>query len=124
MEASLAVALVVLSVFLHGGSGRPPIPNDEPSNPPNNQIVFYKNHQRSNGYQFEYVAEDGSRRQEIATLEDRENETEPVLHVKGTYEYSDGDGRKYVVNYEADDKGMKHEGDIVPPREKAWSITP
>ncbi|KAH0816422.1 hypothetical protein GEV33_006369 [Tenebrio molitor] len=80
--------------------------------PAKDAILLHRNQRQSNGYQFEYEAEDGSRRQEIGTFVNKGDKT--VLHVKGMYSYFGRDGRKYVVRYEADDKGTKTAGDIVP----------
>ncbi|KYB27281.1 hypothetical protein TcasGA2_TC033176 [Tribolium castaneum] len=78
------------------------------------QIIHQTQH-LTNGYSFEYEAEDGSKRREIGTFTYRENDTQPVLFVRGMYSYF-VDGREFIVHYEAGQKGTRTRGDIVPKK--------
>lgn len=57
---------------------------------------------------FRYETSDGSTRQEVGQVKNS------YLTVKGSFEFVGEDGETYVINYVADEKGFRPEGDHIP----------
>ncbi|XP_052859796.1 endocuticle structural glycoprotein SgAbd-5-like [Anopheles cruzii] len=78
-------------------------PADEPS------IVADDKEMNVDGsYQFRYEQSDGQKREEKAEL--KASETNPevqAISVSGSYEYTDADGKHYLVTYTADENGYR-----------------
>lgn len=55
-----------------------------------------------------YETSDGSTRSEIGLVKNS------YLTVKGSFEFVGEDGETYVINYVADEKGFRPEGDHIP----------
>lgn len=64
-------------------------------------------HLPDNGYRFHYELSDGQIRIEKGTFK-LVNDV-PILVVEGTYSFVADDGKKYVVNYIADENGYRAE---------------
>uniref|UniRef100_T1DNK2 Putative cuticular protein 31 rr-1 family n=1 Tax=Anopheles aquasalis TaxID=42839 RepID=T1DNK2_ANOAQ len=59
-------------------------------------------------YNFRYEQSDGQKREEKAEL--KASETNPdvqAISVSGSYEYTDTDGKRYLVTYTADENGYR-----------------
>lgn len=72
---------------------------------------------------FEYLScssfetEDGIQRQENGELKqvlDEENKPQSVVVVRGSYTYTDNEGKPQTITYYADETGYHAEGDSIP----------
>lgn len=64
-----------------------------------------------------YETEDGSSRNEngeVKEVLDEENKPHNVVVVRGSYAYTDSDGKVQSVSYYADETGFHAEGDAIP----------
>lgn len=64
-------------------------------------------------YNHRYENSDGTSRQETAELKNAGDKDE-LLSIKGSYSWVDAEGKKYVVNYIADENGFHPEGEHIP----------
>ncbi|CAK1604626.1 unnamed protein product [Parnassius mnemosyne] len=74
--------------------------------------------QQPNGeYVFSFETENGINRDENGELKealDEKNKTHTVIVVRGSYSYTDDDGKVETINYSADEKGYHAEGESIP----------
>ncbi|XP_068630806.1 larval cuticle protein 1-like [Battus philenor] len=73
--------------------------------------------QPDGGYVFSYETENGISRNENGELKealDEENKPHVVVIVRGSYSYTDKDGKVETINYIADENGFHPEGDSIP----------
>ncbi|XP_053663081.1 flexible cuticle protein 12-like [Anopheles marshallii] len=60
-------------------------------------------------YSFSYDQSDDHKREESAvlkTVKNFDNEDVPALAITGQYEFTDPDGKRYIVKYTADENGF------------------
>ncbi|KAL4706543.1 hypothetical protein ACJJTC_015741 [Scirpophaga incertulas] len=73
--------------------------------------------QPEGGYVFNFETDNGIVRDENGELKqvvDEENKPQNVVVVRGSYTYTDPEGKKETINYYADETGYHAEGDSVP----------
>nr|ATD87260.1 cuticular protein 12 [Antheraea pernyi] len=73
--------------------------------------------QPEGSYQFGFETEDGVVRDETGELKevlDEEKKPHAVVVVRGSYAYTDNDGKRETINYFADETGYHAEGDSIP----------
>lgn len=66
---------------------------------------------------FSFETEDGIQRQENGELKealDEENKPHSVVVVRGSYSYTDSEGKPQSISYYADETGFHAEGDSIP----------
>ncbi|XP_013141397.1 PREDICTED: larval cuticle protein 1-like [Papilio polytes] len=89
-----------------------------PVEPEPPKIVRSEFNQEPDGaYNFGFETENGINRQENGQLKealDEENKPHTVVVVRGSYTYTDKDGKVETVNYFADETGFHAEGDSIP----------
>nr|XP_021200849.2 larval cuticle protein 1-like isoform X1 [Helicoverpa armigera] len=69
------------------------------------------------GYQFAFESENGINREEAGQVKevlDEENKPHKVVVVRGSYGYTNVDGKPETVSYYADESGYHAEGDSIP----------
>ncbi|XP_072940430.1 larval cuticle protein 1-like [Epargyreus clarus] len=75
------------------------------------------NQQPEGSYNFAYETANGIIRTETGELKqalDEENKPHDVVAVRGSYSYTDKEGKVETVNYFADETGYHAEGDSIP----------
>lgn len=68
-------------------------------------------------FSFSFETEKGINRQEtgqLKTVVDAENKPQTVVVVRGSYSYTDNDGKVETINYEADEEGYRAQGASIP----------
>ncbi|XP_013187051.1 larval cuticle protein 1 [Amyelois transitella] len=73
--------------------------------------------QPEGGYVFSFETENGINRNENGELKevlDEENKPHNVVIVRGSYTYTNSEGKPETVNYFADETGFHAEGDSIP----------
>ncbi|CAD0198301.1 unnamed protein product [Chrysodeixis includens] len=89
------------------------IPVDEPE-----KIVRSSYDQSPEGaYNFLFETEKGINRAEtgeLKTVTDAENKPQTVVVVRGSYSYTDSEGKVETINYEADEDGYRAQGASIP----------
>ncbi|XP_049866013.1 larval cuticle protein 1-like [Pectinophora gossypiella] len=73
--------------------------------------------QPEGNYVFNFETDNGIQRQETGELKqvaDEDNKPQNVVVVRGSYTYTDTEGKPQTVNYVADETGYHAEGDIIP----------
>ncbi|XP_059059999.1 larval cuticle protein 1-like [Achroia grisella] len=73
--------------------------------------------QPEGGYSFNFETEDGISRNENGELKealDEENKPHKVVIVRGSYSYTNPEGKPETINYYADETGFHAEGDSIP----------
>ncbi|XP_059060104.1 larval cuticle protein 1-like [Achroia grisella] len=73
--------------------------------------------QPEGGYVYNFETEDGIIRNENGELKqvlDEENKPRNVVIVRGSYSYTNPEGKPETVNYYADETGFHAEGDSIP----------
>ncbi|XP_026729269.1 larval cuticle protein 1-like [Trichoplusia ni] len=68
-------------------------------------------------YNFGFETEKGINRQEsgqLKTVVDAENKPQTVVVVRGSYSYTDNEGKVETINYEADEEGYRAQGASIP----------
>nr|AAV91349.1 cuticle protein 4 [Lonomia obliqua] len=68
-------------------------------------------------YNFDFETENGIVRSEVGELKealDEENKPHPVVVVRGSYSYTDEEGKPQSITYFADETGYHAEGDSIP----------
>ncbi|XP_035459007.2 larval cuticle protein 1 [Spodoptera frugiperda] len=106
MKSMIIVALALVAVAAA-------IPVDEPPK------ILRSNfdQQPEGGYAFGFETENGIARQEegqVKQVVDEENKPQSVVVVRGSYSYTDVDGKPETINYFADETGYHAEGDSIP----------
>lgn len=64
-----------------------------------------------------FETEDGIQRQENGELKealDEDNKPQSVVVVRGSYTYTDNEGKPQTITYYADETGYHAEGDAIP----------
>ncbi|XP_026751193.1 larval cuticle protein 1-like [Galleria mellonella] len=75
------------------------------------------NQEPQGGYVFSFETEDGITRNEngeVKQVLDEENKPRDVVIVRGSYTYTDPEGKPETVNYYADETGFHAEGASIP----------
>ncbi|KAF9798826.1 hypothetical protein SFRURICE_020390 [Spodoptera frugiperda] len=106
MKSMIIVALALVAVAAA-------IPVDEPPKILRSEF----DRQPEGGYQFVYETENGINRQEegqVKQVVDEENKPQSVVVVRGSYSYTNVDGKPETINYFADETGFHAEGDSIP----------
>ncbi|XP_063532263.1 larval cuticle protein 16/17-like [Cydia strobilella] len=73
--------------------------------------------QPDGGYAYAYETEDGIKKDEngeLKTVNDEENKPQQVVVVRGSYSYTDADGKLHAVTYFADETGFHAESEDIP----------
>ncbi|CAK1604630.1 unnamed protein product [Parnassius mnemosyne] len=75
------------------------------------------NHDSEGGYNFSFETEKGINRNEngeVKEVLDEDQKPHMVVVVRGSYSYTDDDGKVETINYSADEKGFHADGDSIP----------
>ncbi|KAH8373505.1 hypothetical protein KR009_011715, partial [Drosophila setifemur] len=93
-----------------------PVDHVDSSTQPPIAILESSNEKHEDGsYNFSYLAEDGSHRQEEAVVRNQGTENE-YLEISGSYSYFDANGLEVTVTYKADDHGFVPQGSAILPQ--------
>ncbi|XP_050342360.1 larval cuticle protein 1-like [Nymphalis io] len=74
-------------------------------------------HDPKGGYFYNYETENGIQRVEhgeVKEVADEDKKIHPVVVVRGSYSYTDENGKPEIINYVADENGYRPEGDSIP----------
>ncbi|XP_049866015.1 larval cuticle protein 1-like [Pectinophora gossypiella] len=81
------------------------------------QIIRSEFEQTAGGYVYSYETDNGLSRQETGEVKqalDEENKPHDVVVVRGSYSYTDPEGKPQTITYVADETGFHAEGDSIP----------
>ncbi|XP_063621498.1 larval cuticle protein 1-like isoform X1 [Cydia splendana] len=73
--------------------------------------------QPDGAYAYAYETEDGIKKDEngeLKTVNDEENKPHEVVVVRGSYSYTDAEGKPHSVTYYADETGFHAESEDIP----------